>query len=100
MLLATQQQADHPLVDLETMLDALGLPENSDRNKSLFLLMKVLENLKPEQFKAQRASAPAADRAPCCAPWPRSSSQQPVIRDPAVEVRKRLSDEATTPPSP
>ncbi|HEX8538991.1 MAG TPA: hypothetical protein VF664_16090 [Cystobacter sp.] len=97
VLIATQEQADHPLVDLETVLDALGLPESADRNKSLYLLKMVLEDLKPEDLKAQRA--PLMQR---IGPMLRTMAalQQPVIREPAVEVLKLLSDEATIPPSP
>jgi hypothetical protein len=90
VLTATQQKADHPLVELATVVDALSMPETLDRNKSLYLLEMLLEDLKPEELKAQRAplirqlGARLVDMA---------SLQNPIIRDPASEVLQLLSGE-------
>ena len=91
VLTATQEKADRPLVELATVVDALSMPETSDRNKSLYLLKMLLEDLKPEVRQAQRAplirqlGAQLVNMA---------SLQNPVIRDPAVEVLKLLSGES------
>lgn len=90
VLTATQEHADRPLVELATVVDALSMPETSDRNKSLYLLKMLLEDLKPEAMKAQRAplirelGARLVEMA---------SLQHPIIREPATEVLKLLSGE-------
>jgi hypothetical protein len=90
VLTATQQRADRPLVELATVVDALSMPETSDRNKSLYLLKMLLEDLKPEALQAQRAplirqlGSQLVDMA---------SLQHPIIREPATEVLELLSGE-------
>jgi HEAT repeat protein len=91
VLIATQEQADHPLVDVATVVDALSMPETSDRNKSLYLLKMLLEDLKPEALKAQRAPL-IRELGPRLVEM--VSLQNPIIREPATEVLKLLSGEA------
>lgn len=90
VLTATQEKADHPLVELATVVDALSMPETSDRNKSLYLLKMLLEDLKPEDLKAQRAPLIRQLGAQLVS---MASLQNPIIRDPATEVLKLLSGE-------
>jgi hypothetical protein len=91
VLIATQKNASQPLVELATVVDATSLPETTDRNKSLYLLKMLLEDLKPEALQAQRAplirqlGAQLVDMA---------ALKQPIIRDPAIEVLKLLSGES------
>lgn len=90
VLLATQKQADHPLVEVATAVDALSLPETTDRNKSLYLLRMLLEDLKPEALQAQRAPLIRQLGSQLVS---MASLQQPIIRDPAIDVLKLLSGE-------
>ena len=90
VLIATQEQAAHPLVDMALVVDALSLPATTDRNKALYLLKMLLEDLKPEELKAQRASLL---RQLGVLLVNMASLQQPITREPAVEVLKLLSGE-------
>jgi hypothetical protein len=90
VILATQDKADHPLVDLAVVADALSMPAASDRNKGLFLLEALLRSMKPEALKAQRASL-VRQLGPML--LANASLQQPVNREPAVLVLQQLSGE-------
>jgi hypothetical protein len=91
VLTASQEAADHPLVETALVLDALTLPETSDRNKALYLLKMLLDDLKPEALKAQR---PALIRQIGSQLVALTAMHQPINREPAVEVLKLLSGEA------
>jgi hypothetical protein len=95
VLIATQEKADHLLVELATVVDALSMPETSDRNKSLYLLKMLLEDLKPEDLKAQRVPLIRHLGAQLVS---MASLQNPIIRESATEVLKLLSRENHKPP--
>lgn len=88
VLTATQEEADHPLLEAAVVVDALALPEFSDRNKSLYLLQMLLEDQKPEALKAQAAPLVRQLGRRLVA---LTSSQAPNIREPAVAVLQRLT---------
>lgn len=90
VLIATQEQADLPLVDLARVVDALSLPATTDRNKALYLLKMLLADMKPEALHAQRAPLIRQIGAGLVAA---ASLQQPINRDPAREVLQLLSGE-------
>jgi len=91
VLTANQEAADHPLVEVATVVDALSLPETTDRNKALYLLTMLLPDLKPEELKAQQ---PALIRQIGAQLVALSAMQQPINREPAIEVLKLLSGES------
>ena len=91
VLTALQEVADRPLVDVAVVVDALSMPSWTDRNKSLYLLQYLLEDTKPEALKAQRASLIRQLGAPLVT---LAQFEQPNIREPAVDILKRLSGEA------
>ncbi|MFP2905764.1 hypothetical protein ACLESD_12045 [Pyxidicoccus sp. 3LFB2] len=88
VLLATQEKAEAPLMDVAVVVDALSLPETADRNKSLFLLQMLLKDLKPDALKAQQASLIRQ-----FGPWlvELTSLHQPINREPAVELLTLLA---------
>ncbi|RKH62945.1 HEAT repeat domain-containing protein [Corallococcus llansteffanensis] len=90
VLTATQQTAKAPLLDVATVVDATSLPTTMDRNKSVYLLNYLLEDLSPEALKAQRAGLiqQLGERLVAMA-----ALHQPINRDPAVKVLERLSGE-------
>lgn len=90
VMMALQQKSDHPLVDIATAVDALGMPETTDRNKAGHLLLAILEDMKPEQVKAQKASL-LRQLGPQLVAM--AAMQQPINRDPAVGILKLLSGE-------
>jgi hypothetical protein len=90
VMIATQEQADHPLVEVATVVDALSLPQTSDRNKACYLLKMLLDDLKPEQLQAQKAPLVRQLGAQLVT---MASMQQPINREPAVEVLQQLSGE-------
>ena len=91
VLTANQEAADHPLVETALVIDALSLPQTTDRNKALYLLTMLLADLKPEALKAQQPSLIRQIGSQLVA---LTAMQQPINREPAVEVLKLLSGEA------
>lgn len=91
VLTANQEAADHPLVETALVIDALTLPQTTDRNKALYLLKMLLEDMKPEALKAQRPSLIRQMGSQLVA---LTAMQQPINREPAIEVLKLLSGEA------
>jgi hypothetical protein len=96
VLTANQEAADHPLLDAAIVIDALSLPQTTDRNKALYLLTMLLADLKPEELKAQRPSLIRQIGSQLVA---LTAMQQPITREPAVEVLKLLSGEAYETPA-
>ncbi|RKG88790.1 HEAT repeat domain-containing protein [Corallococcus terminator] len=90
VLTATQEVAKEPLLDVATVVDAASMPTTSDRNKSLFLLSYLLEDLSPEALRAHRAGLIRQLGESLVA---MAALQQPINREPAVEVLERLSGE-------
>ncbi len=90
VVMAIQQKADRPMVDFSMAADALSMPETTDRNKAGALLKALLEDMKPEALKAQRASFIRQVGAPLVA---MASLQQPNNREYALAVLKLLSGE-------
>ena len=90
VLMATQKAAERPLVDTAVVVDALGMPETTDRNKASALLKALLDDLKPEELKAQRASLIQQVGPQLVA---MASLQQPNNRDYAREILQKLSGE-------
>jgi hypothetical protein len=90
VVMAIQQKADHPMVDFAVVADALSMPETTDRNKAGALLKALLEDMKPEALKAQRASCLRQVGPQLVA---MASLQQPNNRDYAREVLQLLSGE-------
>lgn len=90
VLTATQEAAKLPMVDVATVVDAVSLPTTSDRNKAVYLLSFLLEDLAPEVLKAQRAGLIRQLGETLVA---MSALQQPINREPAVKVLKQLSGE-------
>ncbi len=90
VLIADQEAADHPLLEVATVVDALSLQDTTDRNKVLYLLTMLLPDLKPEALKAQQ---PVLIRQIGAQLVTLASMQQPVNRDPAIEVLQLLSGE-------
>jgi len=90
VLTATQEAADRPLVDVAVVVDALSMPETSDRNKALYLLGMLLDDLKPEALKAQQGPL-LRQLGPQLVTL--AAMQQPINREPAVEVLQKLSGE-------
>jgi hypothetical protein len=90
VLTANQEAADHPLLEVATVVDALSLPQTTDRNKALYLLTMLLPDLKPEALKAQR---PVLIRQIGAQLVALTAMQQPINRDPAIEVLTLLSGE-------
>ncbi|HVG63120.1 MAG TPA: HEAT repeat domain-containing protein [Hyalangium sp.] len=90
VLIADQEAADHPLMEVATVVDALSLPQTTDRNKALYLLTMLLPDLKPEVLKAQR---PVLIRQIGAQLVALTAMQQPINRDPAIEVLTLLSGE-------
>ncbi|NBD13865.1 hypothetical protein [Corallococcus silvisoli] len=90
VLTATQEAAKLPMVDVATVVDAVSLPTTMDRNKAVYLLSYLLEDLAPEVLKAQRAGLIRQLGETLVA---MSALQQPINRDPAVKVLKQLSGE-------
>lgn len=90
VLTATQETAKVPLVEVATVVDATSLPTTMDRNKSVYLLSYLLEDLSPEALKAQRTGLiqQLGERLVAMA-----ALQQPINRAPAVKVLERLSGE-------
>ena len=79
-----------PLLEVATVVDATSLPTTTDRNKSVYLLTYLLEDLSPEALKAQRAGLiqQLGERLVAMA-----ALQQPINRDRAVKVLEWLSGE-------
>jgi hypothetical protein len=90
VLIATQEAADHPLVDVAVAVDAVSMPRTTDRNKALYLLTMLLDDLKPDALKAQKGPL-LRQLGPQLVTL--TSLQQPINRQPAVEVLQRLSGE-------
>jgi len=90
VVMAIQQKADHPMVDFAVVADALSMPETTDRNKAGALLKALLEDMKPEALKAQRASYVRQVGPQLVA---MASLQQPNNRDYARQVLQLLSGE-------
>jgi hypothetical protein len=90
VLMAIQKSADRPMVDFAVAADALSMPETTDRNKAGALLKALLEDMKPEALKAQRASYLRQIGPQLVA---MAALQQPNNRDHALEVLKLLSGE-------
>ncbi|MCY1041495.1 hypothetical protein OV208_09230 [Corallococcus sp. bb12-1] len=90
VLTATQEVAKEPLLDVATVVDAASMPTTSDRNKALFLLLYLLEDLSPEALEAQRAGLTRQLGESLVA---MAALQQPINRDPALKVLERLSGE-------
>ena len=90
VVMAIQQKADHPMVDFAVVADALSMPETTDRNKAGALLKALLEDMKPEALKAQRATYLRQVGPQLVA---MASLQQPNNRDYALAVLKLLSGE-------
>ncbi|KFE68029.1 hypothetical protein [Hyalangium minutum] len=91
VLIATQEAADHPLVDAAVVADAASMPETTDRNKALFLLKMLLDDLKPDALKAQRGPL-LKQLGPQLVTL--AAMQQPINREPAIEVLQALSGES------
>ncbi|QSQ24134.1 hypothetical protein JY651_03940 [Pyxidicoccus parkwayensis] len=89
-VLEFQRASDHPLVSLPVAMDAMQMPKTTDRNKGTFLLGMVLEKMKPEELKARRAEVLRQVGAQLVE---MAGYQQPIHREPAVEVLERLSGE-------
>ncbi|MBN1206244.1 MAG: hypothetical protein JXB05_15110 [Myxococcaceae bacterium] len=90
VIMATQMGADRPLLDTAVVVDALSMPETTDRNKALYLLKALLEKLPPEARKAQ---APALVKQLGAQLVTLAGLQQPNNRDPARDILKLLSGE-------
>jgi hypothetical protein len=90
VLMATQKAAERPLVDIAVVVDALGMPETTDRNKASALLKALLDDLKPAELKAQRASL-IKQVGPALVAM--ASLQQPNNRDYARDILQKLSGE-------
>jgi hypothetical protein len=90
VLLANQDKADRPLVDVAVVVDALSMPETLDRNKALYLLEALLRSMKPEALRAQRAPLIRQLGAQLVA---MAGLTQPINREPAVLVLEQLSGE-------
>ncbi|MFP2924404.1 HEAT repeat domain-containing protein [Pyxidicoccus sp. 3LG] len=90
-----QKVADRPLVDVAVVADALSMPSWSDRNKSLYLLQFLLEDLKPEGLKAQRASLIQRLGASLVE---LATSAHPQIHEASVAILERLSGETHAAP--
>ena len=90
VLMATQKAAERPLVDVAVVVDALAMPETTDRNKAGALLKALLDDLKPAELKAQRASL-IRQVGPALVAM--ASLQQPNNRDYAREILQKLSGE-------
>jgi hypothetical protein len=90
VVMAIQQKADRPMVDFAVVADALSMPETTDRNKAGALLKALLEDMKPEALKAQRAAYLRQVGPQLVA---MASLQQPNNRDYALAVLKLLSGE-------
>jgi hypothetical protein len=91
VLVATQEAATKPLVDVATVVDAISMPTTLDRNKSVYLLTYLLEDLPPAELKAQKAALIQKLGETLVA---MASLIQPINRDPAVKVLKQLSGES------
>ena len=78
------------MVDFAVVADALSMPETTDRNKAGALLKALLEDMKPEALKAQRASYVRQVGPQLVA---MASLQQPNNRDYARQVLQLLSGE-------
>ncbi|XXF76247.1 hypothetical protein P2318_24755 [Myxococcaceae bacterium GXIMD 01537] len=88
---ALQRGADRPLVALDGVLDALALPETTDRNKALSLLKALLEKMSPEALAASKATLVRRVGPQLVA---LTALRQPINRDPARDILQRLSGEA------
>jgi HEAT repeat protein len=90
VLTATEEAADRPLMDLAVVLDATSLPQTTDRNKAVYLLSYLLEDLKPEELKAQQ---PALIRQLGPQLVAMANMSQPINQEPAIKVLKLISGE-------
>ncbi|MGE6762937.1 hypothetical protein ACQKGO_33310 [Corallococcus interemptor] len=90
VLTATQQAATQPLLHTSVVADAVLLPTSTDRNKATYLLTYLLEDLPPEELKAQRAELIQKLGETLVT---MSALQLPINRDPAVLVLQQLSGE-------
>lgn len=90
VMIATQEAADHPLLDVAVVADAASMPETTDRNKALYLLKMLLDDLKPEALQAQRGPLLKQLGQELVS---LAAMQQPINRDPAIEVLQALSGE-------
>ncbi|MBN9686452.1 MULTISPECIES: hypothetical protein [unclassified Corallococcus] len=90
VLTAMQQAAKQPLLPVAEVADAVLLPTSMDRNKATYLLTYLLDDLSPEELKAQRAGLIQKLGQ---ALVEMSALQLPINRDPAVLVLKQLSGE-------
>jgi hypothetical protein len=90
VLMGIQQKADRPLMDVAVVVDALSMPTTTDRNKGLYLLKALLEKMKPEELKAQRAPLTRQLGAQLVE---LAALRQPNNRDPARDVLKLISGE-------
>jgi hypothetical protein len=88
---ALQKSADRPLLALPVVLDALAMPETTDRNKALSLLKGLLEKLGPEELASQRGPL-LRQLGPQLVAL--TALRQPINRDPALAILQRLSGEA------
>ncbi|WP_257461640.1 HEAT repeat domain-containing protein [Archangium lipolyticum] len=87
---ALQRHADRPLVELPRVLDAMALPQTTDRNKATSLLVAVLEKMSPSERAARLADILRQAGEQLVA---MTALQQPINRDPARTVLERLSGE-------
>jgi hypothetical protein len=94
---ALQKSADRPLLDLAKVVDAVGLPETTDRNKALYVLMGLLEKTPPKDRAAQRGAIVRQAGAALVA---MASLRQPNNRDHARGVLELLSGEKHEDPIP
>ncbi len=90
VLLANQDKADRPLVDVAVVVDALSMPETLDRNKALYLLEALLRSMKPAALQAQRAPLLRQLGSQLVA---MAGLTQPINREPALLVLEQLSGE-------
>jgi tetratricopeptide (TPR) repeat protein len=88
VIMATQQGADRPLLEVAVVVNALSMPETTDRNKALYLLKALLEKLPPESLKAQR---PVLLRQLGFQLMTLAGLQQPNNRDPARDILQLLT---------
>ncbi|NMO16751.1 hypothetical protein HPC49_06255 [Pyxidicoccus fallax] len=90
VLTAVQEAADRPLVDVDVVVDAISMPEGTDRSKSLYLLQMLLDDMKPEAVRALRATLIQRLGASLVA---HAGFALPHFREPAVLILQRLSGE-------
>jgi hypothetical protein len=88
VILANQDKAERPLVEVAVVVDAVSMPETLDRNKALYLLEALLRSMKPEALKAQRAPLIRQLGSQLVA---MAGLTQPINREPAVMVLEQLS---------